>query len=225
MAYIDRELAKRAQTAQELQCSANTALSPDGASSTDPAGNRARNPASQGKLHEIDLGPSATLLNIARTEAVISGAPPPPPPPKKPPKPRIGRNGKVYIPRPRADRNRRNSADIARDKVVDDILRETKLEVYDDPQSNPPEEVGKGPEVEEEGAADERLAEQFRREFLDAMSQRREKSNKMPGSGAGAKPGEERPKGPKLGGSRNARAAMKEREEAAARASGSKGKR
>ena len=187
---------------------------------------RTRNPASQGKLHEIDLGPTSTLSNIARTEAAISGAPPPPPPPKKPPKARIGRNGKPYIPKPRKDRNRRNSADIARDKVVEALLHETKLDVYDDGPSEKTH-VREGEQGNEtEGAADERLAEQFRREYLDAMSERREKQNKMPGSGAGAKLGEDRPKGPKLGGSRSARAAMKEREEAAARAAAAaKGRR
>lgn len=60
-------------------------------------------------------------------------------------------------------------------------------------------------------AADERIAEEFRREFMDAMAERRNQRRKAPAPPArpGAKQ-EEVLKGPKLGGSRNARAAMRD---------------
>ena len=226
-AYIDREMEKRSQAKITQIVAGDAPLSPNGTPISPSVAFRARNPASQGKLHEIDLGPSARLLNEARTEAAITGAPTELPPPRKPPKPRIGRNGKPYIPRPRSERNRRNSADVARDKVVEDLLRENKLDVYEEVVSDRPNTVLSGQGGDDEGAADDRLAEQFQKEYFDAQSQRKEKVNKMPGTvGPGGKPGEERAKGPKLGGSRNARAAMKEREEAAARAAAAnKGRR
>lgn len=56
-------------------------------------------------------------------------------------------------------------------------------------------------------AADDRIAEQFRRDFLDAIHSRRR--------GARAKTAKttkpDVPRGPKLGGSRSARAAMREK--------------
>ncbi|KAG8532694.1 uncharacterized protein KY384_002571 [Bacidia gigantensis] len=223
-AYIDAELAKRRQQSQPAtEC---PPLSPNG-TPVSPTPNP-RNPASSGKLHEIDLGPDAKALNIARTQAAISGYQPPPPPPK-PPKPRIGRNGKTYIPKLRP-RNTRNSADVERDRVVEELLRENRLEsVYDEPARGDGQAAtatGSGDGGESDGAADERLAEQFRREFLDAMSQRKEKANKVPAPPGAGKPGDEKSKGPKLGGSRSERAKMREREEAAIRAAAAaKGRR
>ncbi|KAL9103979.1 MAG: hypothetical protein Q9163_001041 [Psora crenata] len=185
---------------------------------------RQRQPATLGKLHEIDLGPDATLRNIARTEAAISGdSLRRTQEPQKPPKPRIGRNGKLYIPRPR---RRRSSTDIARDKIVEEVLRETKLEMYDDEDQE--DDDGAGAEAAaDDQAADDRIAEQFRREFLEAISQRRQRarhkhSNRGGASGAGGKGkvADGKSRGPKLGGSRSARAAMRERQEAASKAAG-----
>lgn len=64
-------------------------------------------------------------------------------------------------------------------------------------------------EEDYEGAADERIAEEFRREFMDAMAQRRKK--KRPAQpGPKRAPNEDVLRGPKLGGSRNTRAAMRD---------------
>lgn len=58
---------------------------------------------------------------------------------------------------------------------------------------------------------DEALVEQFRQEFLESLESRQQRKPAAP-----VRPGEkEAPKGPKLGGSRSARAAMREREEQA----------
>jgi len=63
----------------------------------------------------------------------------------------------------------------------------------------------------EEGAADERIAEEFRRNFLDAMQRRqRRRAPAQPSNRPGAKKDEEILRGPKLGGSRNSRAAMRD---------------
>ncbi|KAG7006391.1 hypothetical protein G7Y79_00015g039810 [Physcia stellaris] len=201
MAYIDSELARRRQTQQTSSHDPNIAgFGGLSASGTIDAAVQ-RQPAALGKLHEIDLGPDATLTNIARTEAAkrrledgtpeveeYSG------------KVRLGRDGK-----PRRSRKRRNSDDIKRDKLVEEILKESKLDIYDEPEIEL---------ANDDQAADDRIAEQFRREFMDAVSQRRQKPTqpaKKPGPGVV----DESHKGPKLGGSRSARAAMRELQEKA----------
>jgi hypothetical protein len=68
--------------------------------------------------------------------------------------------------------------------------------------------------INDDQAADDRIAEAFRREFMDAVSQRQRKKA-VPAPPAARGPGgkkteEELMKGPKLGGSRSARAAMRE---------------
>lgn len=74
------------------------------------------------------------------------------------------------------------------------------MDVYDEPEAE---------DQEDDMAADDRIAEQFRREFLDAIHSRRRiaraKKTKP------TKP--EVPRGPKLGGSRSARAAMRQMQE------------
>lgn len=66
--------------------------------------------------------------------------------------------------------------------------------------------------INDDQAADDQIAEAFRKEFMDAVSQRQRKKA-VPVAPAARGPGgkkEEELKGPKLGGSRNARAAMRE---------------
>ena len=91
------------------------------------------------------------------------------------------------------------------------------VEIYDPPPSSI---TGNNPNATatdtDDQAADDRIAEQFRREFMDAIQQRRQRPPPSSSTAAGAKG--EPPKGPKLGGSRSARAAMRERELAAAAA-------
>ncbi|RYC57908.1 Nucleoside-triphosphate phosphatase, partial [Xylaria longipes] len=120
---------------------------------------------------------------------------------ERPRKVRLGRDGKPWKPR-----NRRNSDDIKRDQLVEEILRENR-HVYETPTPPPGTNTGEG----EEGAADDRIAEEFRREFLDAMAERQRRKKPVgPPSKPGAKKEEEVLKGPKLGGSRNTRAAMRD---------------
>jgi hypothetical protein len=79
------------------------------------------------------------------------------------------------------------------------------VEIYEGPL--PEQQV-----VNDDQAADDRIAEEFRREFMDAVSQRQRKKaapSQPPSRGPGGKK-EEELKGPKLGGSRSARAAMRE---------------
>ena len=81
------------------------------------------------------------------------------------------------------------------------------MEIYDEPEVELPND---------DQAADDRIAEQFRRDFMDAISSRRQRSSHAAKKTAGAKV-DDKPRGPKLGGSRNARAAMREQQEKAAK--------
>ena len=218
MDYIDSELAKRRQGHNTLS-HASKVDGFEGQSASDTIDDAVRRqPAALGKLHEIDLGPDATLTNIARTEAarrrLEGGAPEVE---EEVGKVRLGRDGK-----PRRNRRRRNSDDVKRDKLVEEVMKESKskscsivvcnrslkqkvVDIYDEPE---------GEIANDDQAADDRIAEQFRREFMDAVSQRRQKTSqtaKKAGQGAV----EDSHKGPKLGGSRSARAAMRELQEKA----------
>lgn len=76
--------------------------------------------------------------------------------------------------------------------------------MYEEPTPQTQNEIGNGDN-------DDAIAEAFRREFMDAVSQRQRKKPVAapPARGPGGKK-EEELKGPKLGGSRSARAAMRE---------------
>lgn len=83
------------------------------------------------------------------------------------------------------------------------------VDLYDEPNT--------GPNINEDQAADERLAEEFRREFMDAVTSRNIRKAPAPPGGPSKGGKNEAPKGPKLGGSRSARAAMRALEEKAAK--------
>lgn len=217
MAYIDSEMAKR-RLGHALPSSKTNDNSIQGfESDSDGYGNSTNNkplpqrhPASLGKIHEIDLGADASLRNAERTESAIRRAqngeslPDPDEKPPKPRKTRVGRDGKPMKPRPR---KRRNSEDTKRDQLVEQVLRESRLEIYDEPAEALP-----GDNNTEDLDTDEKIAEQFRQDFMDAMeSRQRNRTAGQPKMPVG-KPGEVGQKGPKLGGSRSARAAMRERE-------------
>ncbi|KAK3985961.1 hepatocellular carcinoma-associated antigen 59-domain-containing protein [Cladorrhinum sp. PSN332] len=162
----------------------------------------------QGKLMEIDLGDDARARNIEMTERARrrlqgqidedeeSG--------DGRQKVRIGRDGKPWRPR-----NRRNSDDIKRDQLVEAFLSENKLDMYD--VTSKQAAAAAAPDEDDEYAADDRIAEEFRRDFMDAMAQRNRR-RRRPATNAkqAAKLREDILKGPKLGGSRNARAAARD---------------
>jgi len=122
--------------------------------------------------------------------------------PAKPRRARLGRDGRPLKPRPR---KRRNSEDVKRDALVEEVLKESRLDMYDEPSPEPQQPAGSGDGDDE--AADEKIAEQFRKDFLAAMEMRRR--HRAPGQPK--PPGEAAHRGPKLGGSRSARAAMREK--------------
>jgi len=170
-----------------------------------------RDPERLGRIQEVDLGPAASQRNIERTEAakrnLESSSQTPEPSTELPRrKIRLGRDGKPYV--PRRFRDRRTDADLERDRAVEDVMRESNLAFYDEVEP----EIGEGGDGK---AADERLAEQFRQEYLDEVERQRERAR--PSKPKAAE--ETGPRGPKLGGSRSARTAFraKEMESAAAK--------
>ncbi|KUI66158.1 hypothetical protein VM1G_01950 [Cytospora mali] len=205
--YIESELARRhaaekasQEASQEQQPGAlqarSTVVDP-----TKPFGER---PTMQGKLQEVDLGEEVRMRNAAMTERArrrLAGEAIEENEDGSKKRARLGKDGKPW-----RSRKRRASEDIKRDQLVEELMRENRLDVYDVPAQPEPS----GPPGLDE-AADERIAANFRREFMDAMSERRHQRRKAPAQPA--KPGakqEEILKGPKLGGSRNARAAMRD---------------
>ncbi|KAH0536910.1 hypothetical protein FGG08_006248 [Glutinoglossum americanum] len=203
MAYIDSEMARRCEgnstTPQPEAGNVASFVTRDqvNAVAVPPL---QRQPAALGKLHEIDLGPDSTRTNIERTVKMLENGEKLEEIPTQG-KVRLGKDGKPW-----RGRKRRTSEDIQRDKLVEEVLRESRLEIYD--------EVEPPTKPDDEQAADDRIAEQFRREFMDAISSRRRRT--APSAAKGGKKKDERPKGPKLGGSRSARAAMREQQEKAA---------
>lgn len=153
---------------------------------------------------EVDLGrlPSTnseqprTVRNLAVGAQVTQADILPP----NDPHVRIGRDGKPYI--PRRFRNRRTSADIERDKAVEDVLHENRTETF----AMAPEEEDWG----EGEDADERMAERFRREYLNefdaaAAAKRDRERDQARNRDKKKEKVEEVLRGPKLGGSRSVR--------------------
>jgi hypothetical protein len=263
MEYIDSQLAKQRASQSSTTTTTNThafgtipsasttqplfhSLPANITSSTLPKTqqqdlNLNRQPATLGKLQEVDLGSLTKWRNEEQTRRKIAGeksleeeeleaakaA-------KAPKKVRLGPDGKPW----RGRRKRRGSEDVERDRIVEEVLRENRcksyllypfpfpdvilplstvsivypdnktVEIYDSPSHQTPE-------VEEaDGAADDRIAEAFKQEFMDAQAQRRQKNigppSGLPARTAAGKKEEEALKGPKLGGSRNARQAMRD---------------
>lgn len=200
-----------------------------------------RQPAALGRLMEIDLGEEARNRNVERTEQARrraadgedlenedgrGGK-------KIKARPGLGPDGKPW----RSRRRRRGSDDVKRDMIVEDVMRENRrmnpchpfpslaisISTYASHSYSirtltniPPVEIYdeipiESSTINDDQAADDRIAEAFRREFMDAVSQRQRKA--APPQPATRNVGgkkEEELKGPKLGGSRSARAAMRE---------------
>lgn len=205
MAYIDAELAKKVHLTATNCSNQNTSTIEvntlfDKPRTEAPAASIAPveqcQPTALGKIEEIDL---ASIPQPQRKPPSQDAGPKP--------KIRIGRNGKPYTPR---ERKRRNSEDIRRDALVEAVLQDTPLEYYDNKStmtSASAAVVGEGED------ADEAFAERFQKEYLQrAQEGQRKKVPPMPAQkvGYGKKVEEEILKGPKLGGSRSARASMRE---------------
>jgi hypothetical protein len=128
MTYIETEMARR-------HIRSDSQGAPEG-HADDGAARRAsdlklpqRQPATLGKLHEIDLGPDSKLQNIARTQEAtrkLAG--------NEDGRTDILESRGTKTPQPESGdkrfrgRRRRNSDDIRRDQLVEEVLRESKRE-------------------------------------------------------------------------------------------------
>jgi hypothetical protein len=208
MAYVEAAMSRRRGEAPSQDTTTTTTTTPTPTTTTEagtgggkssywaPTRPEARG-ATLGKLHEVDLGEEVKQRNIALTAQALSRG-------SEEPAPSAGK---------KSNRRRRNSQDIERDRLVEEVLKETRLDLYPEEQ---PEEEG----LDEEGAADDKIAEKFRKEFIDAILSKRRRRGADPKSKGNKKEDKKRPKGPKLGGSRMARAQMREQQGGGATGSG-----
>jgi hypothetical protein len=125
MAYIDSEMARRREgnsippQPEAGNCASSTT---GGHVNTITAASMQRQPAALGKLHEIDLGPDSTRTNIERTVKMLENGEEVEEAPTQG-KVRLGRDGKPW-----RGRKRRTSEDIQRDRLVEEVLRESRCE-------------------------------------------------------------------------------------------------
>ncbi|EFW99640.1 mRNA splicing factor RNA helicase [Grosmannia clavigera kw1407] len=215
--YVEAEMAKRYNTDSSQAGGGHSGR--NGVSDGMGAGSSSLNSkevreqlAMKGKLHEIDLGAESRARNVAMTERATrrlrgndnvvddeAGKD------EDVQKPRTGKKapGRNGNPPPR---DRRNSDDIKRDQMVEQFLHENKMDVdvYD---------VARDTATGEGRPADDRVAEQFRREFMEALAQRLRRKRRPLGPPAKPKVRNEEEilRGPKLGGSRNVRSIMRDK--------------
>ncbi|KAL8359686.1 hypothetical protein RB598_008183 [Gaeumannomyces tritici] len=177
-------------------------------------GEALQQPALRGKLQEVDLGQEMRSRNVALTQRATmkgGGGGEDDGNDDDDDDDSAGEGGASNKPAAAAaaaakgpqGRKRRASDDAIRDKMVEEFLRENKVDMYD---------MADQEERDGEMAHDDRVAEQFRREFFEAMSQRNRR--RRPAINHHKRPStrkeEEILKGPKLGGSRNERAHMRD---------------
>lgn len=154
-------------------------------------------------LSEVDLGPSAANFNLVRTSAALTGRSLDQPAPTKERrrKPRLGRDGKPLRPRPRKGPD---PEDIERAALVEQVLHENGYGTYDAAK-----EIGVGRRIGQDEAADEKIASEFQQQFLDAVAERKERQQKQNQAAVSSKDASATvSQGPRLGGSRSARAKM-----------------
>ncbi|CEJ90574.1 hypothetical protein VHEMI06348 [[Torrubiella] hemipterigena] len=147
--------------------------------------------ASRGKLLEVDLSQQDFAKREIDRKRLFGGQ-------DSPEKPK------------RRNRNRRGSDDIKRDQLVEAFLTENKLDVYNVPAAqNKTGSSASGKTL----SADDIMAEQFQRQYMDELAmrnaRRRPAINQPKGASAAQQAAEEVLKGPKLGGSKNNRTAVR----------------
>lgn len=238
-AYIESEIAKErdiypTSSSSSTSTAANTLLDANGqalsqSGALQNARTIQRQPASIGRLHEIDLGAETRRRNIERTQAAVEGRPTESEVKEEPVKMRLCRDGKF---RPRRRKKRRNSDDLKRDQIVEDMFRESRLDIYDSPEEAAAAAtavldngVADGTSNGDQAAADDEVAEKFRREFLEAVATRHAQHRKQKKKKKEGEKSDDKIGGPKLGGSRSQRAAMHAKQVADKQAEREAGKR
>jgi len=139
-----------------------------------------------GALQEVDIAAAKTRDKLPKAQRI-----------------RLGPDGKPWR---GGRRKRRTSEDVKRDALVESLMRESQLGLYEGNGSAPSNGQKHDSDAGADDDADERAAEEFKREFLEAASSRRDHNlaqQKAKGDAA-----DDKLKGPKLGGSRSQRARM-----------------
>ncbi|KAL7950594.1 hypothetical protein V8C42DRAFT_124981 [Trichoderma barbatum] len=199
-AYIESRLASRpanpngTSSSQPSPQSANPGFAHD--DNANPQDKWRDQPTRHGKLVEVDManldsGPGA---NTSVTNGRVANK-----------RRRVEQD--TAKPPPRRGRNRRNSQDIARDALVEQFLHENRLDVYSVPSSSA-QAASSAPGADP--SADDRLAEQFRQQYYDEQAMRRKKKRPVQQQQQKQQQSGDVLKGPKLGGSRNMRAAVRD---------------
>ncbi|TIA14563.1 hypothetical protein D6C80_05657 [Aureobasidium pullulans] len=189
MAYVDSKLARLTPSHEASTSTTNQSSTPaDTTSASTAAMQQPADPTSvaRGHLDEVDINQPTLPTNTTTSR-----------PSKRPRKPW---------------HNRRNSASLARDAMVDQILRESQFNIYEPSSSAVPQ--GSTSTAADTEDADERMAAEFQRNFYaqaEERAVRRVAAPPPPTFGANKL---ESLKGPKLGGSRSQRAAMHAAEKA-----------
>ncbi|KHO00088.1 uncharacterized protein MAM_02011 [Metarhizium album ARSEF 1941] len=181
--YIESRLSS-ARAPGPSQPAPQTDASPEPLAGADPQRSHHHQPTRQGKLFEVEV-PADTRRDAQKQKRPASTDPP----------------------RPKRGRNRRGSDDMKRDQLVDAFLHENKLDVYDVPVQN------SHVDGERDGrSADDRMADEFRRRYMDEVAARRLRRRPPPTKQQKQQRQLQQAnvlKGPKLGGSRNVRAAAR----------------
>ncbi|KAF2108418.1 hypothetical protein BDV96DRAFT_605781 [Lophiotrema nucula] len=158
--------------------------------------------ASKGMLQEVNLGTSSWQgeSQIRKAKKRTDTAP------RNPDSALSGQPQTAKPPKRRRGQKMKTEEELRREAMVEAVMREAKLDFYEEEQKPSTPTTGNG-------TADEAMLEQFRREYLESIEEQR----RPPPPPAGPKGVKEEPKGPKLGGSRSARAAMRLQQEQAAK--------
>ncbi|SPN97194.1 uncharacterized protein DNG_00709 [Cephalotrichum gorgonifer] len=202
MEYVESKLASRhAPPSSRTHPDQASSLAPTPASTVATDGQK---PTTLGKLMEVDLGDEARSRNVALTERAqrrLAGGGPGD-------EDESAGGGRAAPGRTKGGgRNRRGSDDLKRDQLVEQFLHENRPDL-----NIPIEEPAVPQSAPDDIPADDRIAEEFKREFLDAVARRRQKRR---AARPAPRPGDKRSdgdvlKGPKLGGSRNVRSAVRD---------------
>ncbi|KIW05626.1 uncharacterized protein PV09_03497 [Verruconis gallopava] len=184
--YIEAKMAefrnqKSASVAAREDSTASAAKTSTGTSHDIATQKQDKQSVAAGKLIEVDLGDSVSKYQEEEAAKAL-----------KPSKVRLGRDGKPWRPR-----KRRDSESLARDALVESVLKENSLSRFQDFMSSTTSTAANNEYVDEEA-----VLQNFKSNYQDPV--RRESRR------AGHSTKSDQPRGPKLGGSKNARRAMEE---------------
>lgn len=186
MAYIDAQMAKmRSERAIPVPTEATSAISLEHQRPTKGQSHINSSHARLGEVEEVEVQVTSDDGRVTRVRKE---------------RVRLGRDGKPLPPRKK--RYERTAEDVARDAMVERLLSENRFEnVYTSPSPDT-ERRGDSDQAGQYEDADARMADEFRRDFIATAEEN--KARRQVGSAKAT----DMSKGPKMGGSKNQRAAV-----------------